>query len=204
MKEFWNERYSADEYAYGEEPNAYFKEQLIKLKPGRILLPAEGEGRNAVFAATLGWDVFAFDMSEQGKLKALRLAQKNNVNIKYEVCELENISLEKESFDVIALIYAHFPPAVKSAYYRKLSDYLKKDGTFIMEAFARKHAEFQKVNPTAGGPRNLEMLCSLEELESDFTGFQCIELAEQETELTEGNGHLGKAAVIRFLGRKLA
>jgi SAM-dependent methyltransferase len=202
MKEFWNQRYSLDEYAYGEEPNVYFKEQLIKLKPGKILLPAEGEGRNAVYAAKLGWDVFAFDMSDQGKIKALQLAQKNNVTIQYEVCELENIALEKGSFDAIGLIYAHFPPNVKSAYYRKLTESLKKDGTLIIEAFTRSHAEFQKVNPNAGGPRNLEMLCSLEEMERDFTDFQIIELVEQETELAEGNGHLGKAAVIRFLGKK--
>ena len=51
----WNDRYSKDEYAYGEEPNRYLKEQLEKLAVGKILFPAEGEGRNAVFAAKLGW-----------------------------------------------------------------------------------------------------------------------------------------------------
>lgn len=72
--ERWNERYSTDEFAYGEEPNAYFKEQLDKLNAGAILFPAEGEGRNAVFAATRGWRVAAFDISTEGKKKALRLA----------------------------------------------------------------------------------------------------------------------------------
>ena len=46
----WNERYGQDEFAYGERPNNYFSEQIEDLKPGRILLPAEGKGRNAVFA----------------------------------------------------------------------------------------------------------------------------------------------------------
>jgi SAM-dependent methyltransferase len=202
MKEFWNERYSADEYAYGEEPNAYFKEQLMKLKPGKILLPAEGEGRNAVFAAKLGWDVFAFDMSDQGKNKAIKLAQKNQVSINYEVCSLEEISFDKNSFDVVALIYAHFPPVVRFAYHRKLTEYMKKDGTIIIEAFTKKHTAFQMINPTAGGPRNADMLYSAEELKSDLAEYNIIDLIEQETELAEGNGHLGKAAVIRFLGRK--
>lgn len=67
--ERWNERYSKQEFAYGEEPNNYLKEQLEKFTVGTILFPAEGEGRNAVFAAKLGWTVSAFDISAQGKTK---------------------------------------------------------------------------------------------------------------------------------------
>ena len=51
MKDFWNDRYGRAEYAYGKNPNVFFKEQLDLLPPGKILLPAEGEGRNAVYAA---------------------------------------------------------------------------------------------------------------------------------------------------------
>ncbi|EMM82692.1 thiopurine S-methyltransferase domain protein [Leptospira interrogans str. 2002000626] len=65
----WNERYNKEEFAFGEQPNEYLKEQLEKLKIGTILFPAEGEGRNAVFAAKLGWNVSAFDISIEGKRK---------------------------------------------------------------------------------------------------------------------------------------
>jgi hypothetical protein len=67
----WNERYANEEFAYGEEPNNYLKEQLTKLDAGKILFPAEGEGRNAVFAAKEGWTVSAFDISNEGLRKAL-------------------------------------------------------------------------------------------------------------------------------------
>ena len=73
----WNDRYSSEEFAYGTAPNNYLKEQLEKLKTGSILFPAEGEGRNAVFAAKLGWKVSAFDISAEGKNKALKLAEAN-------------------------------------------------------------------------------------------------------------------------------
>src|SRR5215510_10066513 len=105
----WEDRFSEKEYAYGEEPNEYLKEQLIKLTPGAILFPAEGEGRNAVFAAKLGWSVSAFDISSEGKKKALKLAELNKVNIDYQVGELNSLNYHKEQFDAIALIYAHFP-----------------------------------------------------------------------------------------------
>jgi hypothetical protein len=78
MKEFWNERYSNKLFVYGKEPNVFFREELEKMPVGKILLPAEGEGRNAVFAALQGWEVFAFDNSEEGMKKALLLASEKN------------------------------------------------------------------------------------------------------------------------------
>src|SRR3954471_19317438 len=105
----WNERYRKNEFAYGEAPNNYLKEQLEKLNVGAILFPAEGEGRNAVYAARLGWKVSAFDISIEGKNKALRLAQANNVIIDYQVGDLQTLNYKPAQFDAIALIYAHFP-----------------------------------------------------------------------------------------------
>ena len=50
-KEFWDERYNEENFAYGHEPNVLLKKILDKLPAGKILFPAEGEGRNAVYAA---------------------------------------------------------------------------------------------------------------------------------------------------------
>lgn len=74
MKEIWDERYAQSEYIYGTQPNAWLAEKLKELPVGRILFPAEGEGRNAVYAAALGWESVAFDQSAEGKAKALKLA----------------------------------------------------------------------------------------------------------------------------------
>ena len=54
MNSFWNDRYSEAEFVYAEAPNIYFAEELGKLKPGTIILPCDGEGRNAVHAARQG------------------------------------------------------------------------------------------------------------------------------------------------------
>ncbi|WP_345954603.1 class I SAM-dependent methyltransferase [Mucilaginibacter sp. PAMB04168] len=110
----WNERYSNSDFAYGEFPNEYLRKQLTKLTPGKILFPAEGEGRNAVFAAGLGWEVSAFDISGEGQEKAEQLARKNQVSIDYQVGEIQTLGYFDEEFDAIALIYAHFPAAIKS------------------------------------------------------------------------------------------
>lgn len=200
--ERWNDRYSADEFAYGEQPNNYLREQLEKGNPGTILFPAEGEGRNAIFAAKLGWTVSAFDISIEGKNKALRLAESNNVTIDYQVGELQTLNYTSEQFDAIALIYAHFPGDIKSSYHKTLSTFLRKDGLIIFEAFSKKHIEYNSKNEKIGGPKELDMLFSIEEIQSDFPDYEIIELVEQEIELNEGLFHNGKGSAIRFVGRK--
>lgn len=198
----WNERYSREEFAFGEQPNEYLKEQLEKLKVGKILFPAEGEGRNAVFAAKLGWNVSAFDISIEGKKKAFRLAEANQVKIDYQVGELQTLDYRSEQFDAIALIYAHFPAEIKSFYHKTLDKYLRKNGSIILEAFSKKHIHYVLKNEKVGGPRELEMLFSIDEIKSDFENYEIIELEEKEIELKEGLFHNGNGSVIRFVGRK--
>lgn len=197
----WNNRYSDKEYAYGEQPNNYLKEQLEKLEAGSILFPAEGEGRNAVFAAKLGWSVSAFDISIEGKKKAMQLAELNNVTIDYAVGELQELNYSKQ-FDAIALIYAHFPADIKSVYHRQLDQYVKKGGVIIFEAFSKKHLDDISRNEKVGGPTDIRMLFSIDEIKADFQNYEIIELAEKEIELNEGLYHNGKGSVIRFVGRK--
>ncbi|QDW22659.1 bifunctional 2-polyprenyl-6-hydroxyphenol methylase/3-demethylubiquinol 3-O-methyltransferase UbiG [Flavobacterium sp. KBS0721] len=198
----WNDRYSSEEFAYGTAPNNYLKEQLEKLKTGSILFPAEGEGRNAVFAAQLGWKVSAFDISAEGKNKALKLAEANNVVIDYQVGELETLNYQAEQFDVIALIYAHFPAAIKSSIHQTLETYLRKDGYIIFEAFSKKHLEYLAINDKVGGPKDIESLFSIEEIQSDFPDYEIIQLEEKAITLNEGLFHNGKGSVIRFVGKK--
>lgn len=198
----WNDRYSNDEFAYGEEPNIYLKENLCKLPVGTILFPAEGEGRNAVFAAKIGWTITAFDISNEGQKKAFKLAEKNNVLIDYQVGELETLNFKAEQFDAIAFIYAHFPANIKSQYHKILDKYLKVNGILIFEAFSKKHIEYVTANEKVGGPKDIESLFSIEEIKADFSNYETIELEEKEIQLSEGLFHNGTGSVIRFVGRK--
>lgn len=198
----WDNRYSNDEFAYGEQPNNYLKEHLEHLAPAKILFPAEGEGRNAVFAAKLGWEVSAFDISSEGKKKALRLAEKNNVVIDYKVGELQTLGYKEEQFDAIALIYAHFPAAIKSQLHKMLDTYLSKGGIVIFEAFSKSHLKYLAKNEKVGGPKDIESLFSVEEIKDDFSNYEIIILEEKVIELNEGIYHNGQGSVIRFVGKK--
>ena len=202
MKEFWDNRYGEEAYAYGESPNLYFMEKIAVLKPGKILLPAEGEGRNAVYAAMKGWKVTCFDISENGKKKAEHLAEKNGVHIKYILSSVDEIELKDQSFDVIALIFAHFPIGARQIYHQKFSAFLKPQGHLILEAFSKKHHQFQQSNPKAGGLKEESMLYDTRMLISDFPDYDLLELYEADVELNEGLYHVGSASVVRFFGKK--
>ncbi|MBO0329929.1 class I SAM-dependent methyltransferase [[Muricauda] lutisoli] len=198
----WNTKFGQTTYFYGTKPNKYLKEKLKGIEPGSILFGAEGEGRNAVYAAQIGWDVSAFDISEAGQQKALKLAKEKGVSIDYKIGELVSLGYQPEQFDAIALIYAHFPPNIRGGYHKLLHTYLKKGGIIIFEGFSKDHLEYKKKNPSVGGPGNLDSLFSLEELKTDFKDYEILDLKKTTVELNEGNGHVGKGSVIRFLGKK--
>lgn len=202
MSEFWNKRYDQEVFTYGEEPNEYVKAKLSLLKPGKILFPGEGEGRNAVYAAQRGWEAFAYDQSIRGKEKAEILAQAKKVTIDYRVHRLLEESYASYEFDAIVLTYVHPEPEVKREMHKRLDSYLKIGGHFILEAFSKEHREINKVNPSAGGPSDVRILYSVVEIKNDFPNYEMIELKRETVDLNEGFGHVGEASVVRFFGKK--
>ena len=197
MNNFWDERYATEEYVYGTEPNEYFKQKLKKLTPGKMLMPGEGEGRNAVYAASLGWEVTAFDSSAEGKRKAERLALKNKVIFNYLINDYDSIRLEREEFDGIGLIYTHVTELNRHEYHKKLVSFLKPGGILIMEGFSKK-----QIHNNTGGPGDVGMLFSKDELQYDFCDFSKLSITEEEIVNDEGPYHRGKASVIRVYGVK--
>lgn len=199
----WNERYGAEEFAYGTKPNVFLVETLAKYAPtGSILCAAEGEGRNAVYAATKELNVSAFDISEEGKKKAEKLALKNDVSIDYQVGDFLKMDFKSNSFDAAALIYAHFPPHLLAPYHQRMGSLVKAGGLVILEAFSTNHLKLRTENPKVGGPNKLEMLFSIDKIKEDFPQFEILQLEEVEVELNEGLYHIGTGSVIRFVGRK--
>jgi len=196
MSDFWNSRYGRHEYAYGEKPNAFFASMLSEIPAGKILCPAEGEGRNAVYAARQGFDVYAFDPSSEGRRKALSLAERFGVQIRYSLESYETARYQDGTFDAVALVFAHMPPHKRMTWHRKMAAYLKSGGMLILEGFSKKQVDF-----SSGGPADIAMLFSQEELMEDFAGLNVISMEEKEVELDEGNYHQGKASVICALFR---
>jgi ubiquinone/menaquinone biosynthesis C-methylase UbiE len=203
MKEFWNSRYSEPGFAYGKEPNLFFAEMLTNhAVKGQLLLPAEGEGRNAVYAAKQGLEVTAFDVSEAACQKAIQFAKENGVSINMTCAGFGEIQFAPESFDAIAIIFVHQPEEARQAYIKQLLPALKDGGLIILEEFSKQHLAYNAKNPGVGGPQNPVMLNSADEIRRDYATLEILHLEETETELNEGKYHIGVGHVVRFVGRK--
>lgn len=195
-RRFWNEKYSKEEFIYGNEPNYFFKKELEKLPVGTLLLPGDGEGRNAVHAAQVGWKVDAFDISEKAKSKALSFAAFKEVEISYTISSAQEFEVNKSQYDAIGLIYFHLSSDERRNIHRKLIRGLKPGGYLILEAFSK-----QQLGKESGGPQDLDMLYDLSELRKDFTDLEIIKAQDTEIELLEGNYHKGMANVIRLIAK---
>lgn len=197
MKHLWNERFAKEEYVYGKKPNHFFKEEIDKLKPGRLLLFGEGEGRNGVYAAKLGWEVDAIDWSEAAKDKAEKLAADNNVKINYTVTDVSEYTPKENYYDAVALIFLHLDPSAREHIHKKAVDSLKSGGVVILESFSK-----EQLSNSSGGPKNPDLLHSLEEIFSDFVELEIISFSKEKIKLDESNHHNGIADVIRYVGIK--
>lgn len=201
MLNFWDERYAREDYVYGREPNEWFRECLDRLTPGTLLLPAEGEGRNAVYAARSGWAVEAFDLSPAGRAKAEQLAMEAGVNFNYRVMDAAEVDWPMASLDAIGLVFTHFPSAFRRSRFPVWMSWLKPGGHLIAEVFSQGQLAYQQSHDS-GGPREADLLYSLDTIREEFPGMEFQVLEERTVELEEGAFHVGPALVIRMLGRK--
>jgi hypothetical protein len=193
---FWNNRYQENETVYGYEPNLFFKTYLDKCLPGKLLLPCEGEGRNAIYAAKKGWQVTAFDFSRVAVEKALQVAAKEKVSIQYEQNSIEYF-VPAHQFNLIALIYVHMAPAIRKKFIQLLITSLEDKGTIIIEGFNK-----EQINNSSGGPKDVNLMYSVEELKEDFKEMNIVLLEEKDIDLAEGEFHKGEASVIRLIATK--
>ena len=193
----WNERYQQDIYQYGINPNDFMAKQIQQIPPGRILFPGAGEGRDAVFAAKLGWEVHAFDLSEQGKVKAAKLASAEKTRIHFKVIDATLVKFPMESFDVIALTYFHLPLETRLAFYKLCISWLKPGGLILLEGFNQR-----QLGLSSGGPKNLEWLFSSETIVTEFPSLKILLNEEKQRTLDEGPLHQGLAEVLQFIGQK--
>ena len=191
-RNFWDTKYEGSDYHYGSAENRFLKLMLDNRPAGKILLPADGEGRNAVYAAIQGWEVYAFDQSPVAREKALALAAQEGVEIDFQIADAWDYEAPFK-FDAIALIFAHFPADLRKHFHSNASHWLKTAGEIWLEAFAPGQLAY-----ASGGPKNEAMLYTPEMISEDFKDLQIRQAEISKYVLNEGPGHQGMGEVLRF------
>ena len=192
----WNEKYSDPRFIYGTEPNDFLKQSVHHLKPsGKILCIAEGEGRNAVWLAELGFKVTAVDASEVGLNKGQTLAKSKGVKIDWIHADLQHYNPGKQAWDGVVAIFAHLPPELRSQVHADCVESLKAGGVLLLEAYTPEQLRFR-----TGGPSNPDWLMTPEMLEQELRGLTFERLQKVERQIIEGIGHTGTGSVVQVIG----
>lgn len=197
-QKFWNERYATTSYLYGTEANTFLVENAHLLH-GPVLSLSEGEGRNAVFLASRGLHVLGVDCSEIGLEKAQFLAKSRGVVIETEVVDLAEYRPKERHFGSVVSISAHLPGSIRKKLYPLVEKSLKPNGIVILEAYSER-----QLARNTGGPRDIDMLMSIEKLEKEFPSLKPILSREIDREVSEGEGHTGMASVVQYIARNEA
>jgi SAM-dependent methyltransferase len=192
----WNEWYGKPGYVYGTNPNDFLVSVASRIPQGRILCLGEGEGRNAVYLASLGYEVVAVDQSEVGLVKAEQLAAQQGVEIKTIVADLAEFIIEPKSWQGVVSIFCHLPSALWEQVHRGAIAGLISGGMWVLEAYTPRQLEFR-----TGGPSNLDMLVSLETVKSKLVGLDWEIAQELDREVIEGAHRSGMGAVVQILGK---
>ncbi len=193
----WDERYGAEEYAYGTNPNQFLEENVNHIPKGKVLSLAEGEGRNAVFLAKQGYSVTAVDASIVGLNKARKLAEENGVVVEFIHADLADYDLGENKWDGIVSIFCPLPSSLRKQLYKKVEAALKRNGVFLLEAFTPN-----QLKHGTGGGSSADVMQSKESLSLELAGLKFKHLIELERDVIEGIYHTGISAVVQAIASR--
>lgn len=197
MSNSWHERFSVEEYVYGKEPNAFVVEAARNLPIGKVLCIAEGEGRNAVYLASLGHDVTAWDYAQAGLDKTQQLANEHGVTVKTELHDLADVEWKLEQWDTIVHIFGHLPPDVMERTMTGVQQSLKVSGYYVSELYTKEQLRYG-----TGGPRDAAMLADPVGILQRFEGYYIKHFHVGEVTREEGQLHTGQAHVVQSIFQK--
>jgi SAM-dependent methyltransferase len=194
----WDSRYGREDFFYGSEPNDFLRTHGHRIAPhGEVLCLAEGEGRNAVFLASLGHSATGVDGSPVGLQKAHRLASERGTTIDTVVADLGAYDLGTARWDAVVSIWCHLSAAMRPSMHARVRRALRHGGLVLFEHYHPRQLDYR-----TGGPPDAAMMLTLDELRSDFDGFELLHAWEGERNIIEGTGHKGPSFVTQFVARK--
>jgi 2-polyprenyl-3-methyl-5-hydroxy-6-metoxy-1,4-benzoquinol methylase len=198
----WDEKFDRPDHLYGVEPNDFLRACADQFPAkGRVISLGEGEGRNAVFLAKQGYAVTALDSSSVGLEKTKRLAKANGVDVETKLSDLSVCEVGNSEWDGVVVVFCHLPSALRSQVWQKIAKSLKPGGVLVMELYTPKQLEATKAGRSIGGPKDLDLLVTVDELRNAFPSLEFRVLREVEREIQEGEGHRGPSHTVQVLGK---
>jgi len=195
----WVARFARDGFLFGEEPNAFVRNQAHRLHAGEsVLCAADGEGRNSVWLAEQGCRVTAFDFAPNAVDKARGLAARRRVDVDHRVHDIYAWPWEAQRYDALVAVFIQFlPPERRGAVFAGMKATVKPGGLFLLEGYRP-----EQVDNGTGGPPRRDHMYTRGWLESEFSDWTILLLDGYDAVLREGEAHEGMSALIDLVARK--
>jgi len=126
--DYWSRYYLNPDSNFNHSPNAFLMETVKGKQPGVALDYGMGQGRNAIYLASLGWDTWGFDPAEGGIAIAQKRAMELGLTLHTSAVRDSDYDFGKQRFDLI--LFSWTMPLVPV---EKIVDSLKPGGIVVME-----------------------------------------------------------------------
>ncbi len=195
----WNERFSANEALFGEQPNAWLAAHADKIAPdARVVCIADGQGRNGLYLAKLGHHVIAFDLSTVAVDQLKRKAAAAQCEIDVRVLDIAGWQPEPDSADAVVAVYFQFAePSLRARIFEQIARCLRPGGLLLVEGYGPRQLQHR-----TGGPGVLENLYAPDTISNAFSQWSVLASRDCDTSINEGDGHDGISHVVSAVLRK--
>ena len=166
-REDWDKRYASVENLWAVKPNRFLVAEVAELEAGRALDLACGEGQNAIWLATLGWEVTGVDYSEVAIAKARARAERDGVAVEFVCDDLLRYEPSPSAFELVLLLYFHIPAGERRQVLAKATAALAPGGTVVLIGH-----DLTNLTHGVGGPSDPELLSTPDELASELPGLE--------------------------------
>lgn len=137
IRDRWNNSLIDDtDYVFNKQPNRLLTTTVESISPGRALVVAMGQGRNALFLAREGWEVTGFDLADKAVAHAVKEAEKEGLKLTTEIESFETFDYGDRQWDLITWLYGGCLNIDQIA--GTLRKALKPGGLFVFEFFHRE------------------------------------------------------------------
>jgi SAM-dependent methyltransferase len=183
----WDARYEAHELVWGAGPNRFVAEEFTGAPPGRALDLGAGEGRNAIWLASLGWRVTAVDFSAVAIDRGRRLADTRGADVEWVIADLRDYRPEPGRFDAVLVVYLHLVPEAMSTVLGRAAQAVAPGGRLFVIAH-----DLTNLRDGVGGPQDPDVLYTPETIVADLAGWE-IRRAERVRRPVETDGGVAYA-----------
>jgi protein-L-isoaspartate O-methyltransferase len=126
--DYWNRFYLNPDSNFNRSPNGFLMKMIEGRSPGTALDYGMGEGRNAIYLAKLGWEVWGFDPADAAVAQARSRAEEFGLRLHAEAARDSEYEFGKDRFDLI--LFSWTMPLIPVA---RVVDSLKEGGIVVME-----------------------------------------------------------------------